>query len=112
MIEFQWAVLLLLIPLAGGAVRLGWLEFTRIRCGLLAFRNARNELLLTAEPVTHVEPCGGGLEGRIRLLPLDRLDRTGRDSRYSEVFSFSWPSALEPDSGSPPDTFAPSRSDR
>ncbi len=84
-------MLLLFLPLLAGGLRFGWLQYARVRCGLEAFQQARAELIRTGEAVDHRHRCEGGLVERIRLVPLERLDQTGRASHsWGDVSSF-WP---------------------
>ena len=100
MIEFNIAVILIILPLVLGGASWFWISFERISCAHRAFSRARHQLIQTHQPVTYHTRCGG-IEESVRLVPLEALDQDKgaldfgdlitEGSELWEALSLSWP---------------------
>ncbi len=109
MLEFQLFLAFLFLPVLVGGIRLGAVAFTRLKCAHLGFLEARSDLLRSGTKVDLRKDCGHGIRERIRLLPLEALDRSGERPGFPSwaPLSSSWPSPEESDWLSEPDISAP-----
>ena len=75
LIEFNLAILLVLIPLLFGGGIWFMLELNRTRCAYLTFFEARKALIRKNTAVHLEKACGRTIHEEIDLVPLESLDQ-------------------------------------